>query len=192
MKTHQKGLQGLGQGGVLSKGRAGKVPLRGLTSNRECGQSQGGTPAKIWGKSMPGSRNSNCKGAEWEHVGCERETSRRQCGWRRENQRASQRQSLVDHRGGHKHCPSPAPAFSSVNGYKEHHGDFPGGPAVEPSRIWNPPGTGSIPGQGAKIPHASWTNQNINNRSNTVTNSIKSLKMVQKKKKMVKKERKKS
>jgi len=38
---------------------------------------------------------------------------------------------------------------------------------------------GSIPGHAAKIPHASWPkNQNINNRSNTVTNSIKALKMV--------------
>ena len=65
---------------------------------------------------MPGSRNSKCKGAEWEHVGSERETSRRQCGWRRENERerrkrASQRQSLVDHSGSHRHCPSPAPSF---------------------------------------------------------------------------------
>ena len=32
----------------------------------------------------------------------------------------------------------------------------------------------SFPGQGTKIPHASWPeNQNINNRSNIVTNSIK-------------------
>ena len=38
---------------------------------------------------------------------------------------------------------------------------------------------GSIPGHAAKIPHASWPkNKNINNRSNTVTNSIKALKMV--------------
>ena len=39
--------------------------------------------------------------------------------------------------------------------------DFPGGPVVEtsPSDVG---GVGSIPGQGAKIPHASWPkNQNI-------------------------------
>ena len=41
-----------------------------------------------------------------------------------------------------------------------------------------------IPGQGAKIPHASWPkNQNIKNRSNVVTNSISTLKMVHVKKK---------
>ena len=41
-----------------------------------------------------------------------------------------------------------------------------------------------IPGQGDKIPHASWPkNQNINNRSNVVTNSIHTLKMVHIKKK---------
>ena len=40
---------------------------------------------------------------------------------------------------------------------------------------------GSIPGQGAKIPHASWTkNQNINN---IITDSIKTFKMVHIKKK---------
>ena len=38
---------------------------------------------------------------------------------------------------------------------------------------------GSIPGGGAKITHASWPKkQNINNRSNTVTNSTKTIKMV--------------
>ena len=40
-------------------------------------------------------------------------------------------------------------------------GDFPGGPVVKtlPS---NAEGVGSIPGQGIKIPHASWSeNQNI-------------------------------
>ena len=37
----------------------------------------------------------------------------------------------------------------------------------------------SIPGQGVKIPHVLWPkNQNINNRSNIVTNSIKTLKVV--------------
>ena len=38
---------------------------------------------------------------------------------------------------------------------------FPGGPVVKPSpsSAW---GTGSVPGQGAKIPHASWPKkQNI-------------------------------
>ena len=45
---------------------------------------------------MPGSRNSNCKGAEWEHVGCERETSRRQCGWKRENQREEESESEAE------------------------------------------------------------------------------------------------
>ena len=36
---------------------------------------------------------------------------------------------------------------------------------------------GLIPGQGVKSPHASWSkNQNINNRSNIVTKSIKTLK----------------
>ena len=39
-------------------------------------------------------------------------------------------------------------------------------------------GVGLIPGQGAKTPHAPQPkNQNINNRSNNVTNSIKTLKM---------------
>ena len=39
--------------------------------------------------------------------------------------------------------------------------DFPGGPVVKPSPS-NAGGAGSIPGQGAKIPHASWPkNQNI-------------------------------
>ena len=37
----------------------------------------------------------------------------------------------------------------------------------------------SIPGQGVKIPHVLWPKkQNINNRSNIVTNSIKTLKVV--------------
>ena len=48
----------------------------------------------------------------------------------------------------------------------------------------NTGGEGLIPGQGAKIPHASWPkNQNIKNRSNVVTNSISTLKMVHVKKK---------
>jgi len=53
--------------------------------------------------------------------------------------------------------------------------DFPGSPVVKacPS---NAASAGSILGQGAKIPHASQSrNQNINNRSNIATNSIKIL-----------------
>ena len=43
----------------------------------------------------------------------------------------------------------------------------------------NAGGAGSIPGQGAKIPHISQSkNQNIKNRSNITTNSIKTLKMI--------------
>ena len=53
----------------------------------------------------------------------------------------------------------------------------------------NTGGVGSIPGQGAKIPHASWPKNQ--NRSNIVTNSIKTLKMVHIKKKNLKKKRKK-
>ena len=54
--------------------------------------------------------------------------------------------------------------------------DFPGGPTVEtPSS--NTEGVGSIPGWGAKLLLASWlTNQNMNNRNNTVPNSIEILK----------------
>ena len=44
-------------------------------------------------------------------------------------------------------------------------------------------GKGSIPGGGAKIPHASWPKNQ--NRSNTVTNSIKTSKMVHIKKKKI-------
>ena len=65
--------------------------------------------------------------------------------------------------------------------------DFPGSPVVKilPS---NAGGAGLIPGQGAKIPHALWPkNQNIKNRSNIVRNSIKTLKMVHIKKKILKK-----
>ena len=41
------------------------------------------------------------------------------------------------------------------------HRHFPGGPVVEPLSS-NAGGAGSIPGQGAKIPHALWPkNQNI-------------------------------
>ena len=55
-------------------------------------------------------------------------------------------------------------------------GDFPGGPVIKTS-LSNAGGVSSIPGRGAKIPHASWPkNQNI--KQNIVTNSIKTLKMV--------------
>ena len=48
--------------------------------------------------------------------------------------------------------------------------DFPAGPVVNTS----PSNAGSIPGRGAKIPYALWPrNQDINNISNIVTNSIK-------------------
>ena len=43
----------------------------------------------------------------------------------------------------------------------------------------NAGGVGSIPGQGAKIAHAS-KHQNIKNRSNAITNSIKDLKKSEK------------
>ena len=40
-------------------------------------------------------------------------------------------------------------------------------------------GVSLIPGQGAMIPHATWSkNQNRNNRSNIVTNSVKTLKII--------------
>ena len=43
----------------------------------------------------------------------------------------------------------------------------------------NAGGASLIPGQGPKVPHASWPKtQNIHNCSNIVTNSIKSLKMI--------------
>ena len=55
---------------------------------------------------------------------------------------------------------------------------MPGGPVVKtlPS---NAGGVGSIPGQGAKIAHAS-KNQNIKNWSNMVTDSIKDFKKSEK------------
>ena len=48
--------------------------------------------------------------------------------------------------------------------------DVPGGPVVKtlPS---NAGGAGSIPGQGEKIPHASWP-QNVKQKQHIVTNSI--------------------
>ena len=45
---------------------------------------------------------------------------------------------------------------------------------------WSAGSVGSIPGPGAKIPHASSPrSQNINNKSNTVTNSIETFKKIQ-------------
>ena len=62
-------------------------------------------------------------------------------------------------------------------------GDFPSSPVVKIS-LSNAGGAGSFPCGEAKIPHASKAkNQNINNKSNIVTNSIKTLKMVLIKKK---------
>ena len=56
---------------------------------------------------------------------------------------------------------------------------FPGSPVVKTSSS-TAGGKSLIPGQGAKIPHASWPkHQIIKNRSNTVTSTIKTLKMVQ-------------
>ena len=45
----------------------------------------------------------------------------------------------------------------------------------------NAGGAGSIPGQGEKIPHASWP-QNVKQKQHIVTNSIKTLKTVKIKK----------
>ena len=60
---------------------------------------------------------------------------------------------------------------------KKHCGDFLGGPVVKTS-LSSAGDAGSIPGLGAKIPHALQPkNQNIK-QSNFVTNSIKTLKMV--------------
>ena len=65
-------------------------------------------------------------------------------------------------------------------------GDFPGGPVVK-NPTSNAGDVGSIPGRGAKIPHASRPKNQ--NRSNIVTDSIKTLIMVHiKKKKKIKKE----
>ena len=55
--------------------------------------------------------------------------------------------------------------------------DFPGCPVVMTSPS-NAEGAGSIPGRGAKIPYALRPkNENIKNRSDIVTNSIKTLRM---------------
>ena len=54
--------------------------------------------------------------------------------------------------------------------------DFPGGPVA---KTWfsNAGGVGSIPAWGANIPYGSQSeNQNMNNRSSGITNSIKTLK----------------
>ena len=59
--------------------------------------------------------------------------------------------------------------------------DFPGGPVVNTSSS-NAGDAGSIPGQGAKIPHAFRPQKPKHIRSNIVTNSIKTLKMVHLKK----------
>ena len=60
----------------------------------------------------------------------------------------------------------------------EHSWDLAGGPAVKTSPS-NAGGAGSIPGWGAKTPPALRPkNQNIKHRSNIVTNSIRTLKMV--------------
>ena len=50
---------------------------------------------------------------------------------------------------------------------------------------------GSIPGWGIKIPHSSWPKNQSINRSNIVSDSIKTLKMVRikKKKKLLKRKR---
>ena len=54
--------------------------------------------------------------------------------------------------------------------------DFPGGPVVKTSPS-STGGAGSISSRGAKISHAVQPkNQNVNNRSSGVTNSIKALK----------------
>ena len=53
--------------------------------------------------------------------------------------------------------------------------DFPGGPVVKTSPS-NAGGAGSIPGRGAKIPHALWPKNQSIKRSNIIKNSIKTLK----------------
>ena len=66
--------------------------------------------------------------------------------------------------------------------------DVPGSPMIKtlPARAG---GTGLIPGRAAKSPLASQLkNQNINNRSNIVTNSMKTFKMVHNKNIYIKKE----
>ena len=60
--------------------------------------------------------------------------------------------------------------------------------AVQKTSPSNAGAAGSIPGWGAKIPHASWPkNQNIQQKQYCVTNSIKIVKMVHIQKKIFKK-----
>ena len=65
-------------------------------------------------------------------------------------------------------------------------GVFPGGPVASdpPSSVG---GVGSVPDQGPKIPHDSRPKNQNKNRSNVVTNSIKTSKLVHIKKKILKK-----
>ena len=75
-----------------------------------------------------------------------------------------------------------------INGRKKSIRDFPGSLVIKtlPSKARS---IGSVPGWGAKIPHASWPKnqkkkkQKTQNRNSIVTNSIKTLKMVHSKKK---------
>ena len=68
--------------------------------------------------------------------------------------------------------------------------DFPGGPVVKTSPS-NTGGAGLIAGWGTEIPQASRpADQNINNRSNIITKSIKTLKMLHIKNTLLKKKRK--
>ena len=63
--------------------------------------------------------------------------------------------------------------FLKILGIKTSYGDFPAGPVVN-TLSSNAEGAGSIPDRGAKIEYAPWPrNQDINNISNIVTNSIK-------------------
>ena len=55
--------------------------------------------------------------------------------------------------------------------------DLPGGPGVK-TPLPSAGGEGSVPGWGAKIPHVFWPKSQNKNRSNFVTNSITTLKMV--------------
>ena len=56
--------------------------------------------------------------------------------------------------------------------------DFPGSPMVK-TLLSNVGGrAGMIPSRAVKVPHALWPKTKTQNRSNTVTNSMKTLKMV--------------
>ena len=84
----------------------------------------------------------------------------------------------------------------SSSNFKKREGDFAGHPVIKTS-LSSLGGASLIPCQGARILHASQPkknqptnkNQNINNRSNIVTNSIKTLKMVHIKQNKAKRER---